>query len=147
MPTTDETNPIVEVLRRQYASADNTAAHGHSHDAMIDGANEIEHLQAELAAARRQLAEYIEAANRDVGRRDADITRLTKMNEDFCAAIATTGYANFQLTAERNYLDALLMDLHHTLATEHKAGMSSNDFCQAVDAWFTEHGYQTIIYS
>jgi hypothetical protein len=33
------------------------------------------------------------------------------------------------------------------LNTEQVAGWSSNDFGQAVDDWFTEHGFPTILYA
>lgn len=49
--------------------------------------------------------------------------------------------------AARKLPPEAVAELWHMLNTEERAGWSSNDFGQAVDDWFTQHGFPTIIYA
>lgn len=49
--------------------------------------------------------------------------------------------------ASRNLPPEAVAELWQMLKEEERAGWSSNDFAQAVDDWFTERGFPTIIYA
>lgn len=48
--------------------------------------------------------------------------------------------------AARELPPEALAELWQMLNVEERAGWSSNDFAQAVDDWFTGHGFPTILY-